>query len=95
MALPTLPPGIVAGDFERIEAAVMETTRGRWFLLEYARRQRAVEMQDLLDAITRLEDRLPPRAQALEPEAQDLDPRLAALSRLDRLSPEEKLALFA
>lgn len=42
-------------DFETIEAAVMETTRGRWFLGEYARRLRAAETAKVLAAITRLE----------------------------------------
>lgn len=42
-------------DFEAIEAAVMETTRGRWFLGEYARRLRATETAKVLAAITRLE----------------------------------------
>ena len=38
-----------------IEQAVMETARGRWFLLEYARRQRAAETQRLADLVDRLE----------------------------------------
>ena len=42
-------------DFERIEDAVMETARGRWFLREFARRQRASETRTLLDAIHRIE----------------------------------------
>jgi len=67
----------------------METARGRWFLLEYARRLRAAETKELLDAIERLERRL----HAAPPAQQD--PRLAALSRLDHLSPEQKLSLFA
>jgi hypothetical protein len=45
-------------DFEEIEEAVMETTRGRWFLTEYARRQRANDTKILLGAIRRLEDQL-------------------------------------
>jgi len=42
-------------DFEAIEAAVMETARGRWFLAEYARRMRAAETAKLLEAVTRIE----------------------------------------
>src|SRR4051794_14161216 len=38
-----------------IEAAVMETARGRWFFIEYDRRRRAAETAQLLDAVTRLE----------------------------------------
>lgn len=42
-------------DYEAIEAAVMETARGRWFLAEYARRNRNADTVVLLDAIERLE----------------------------------------
>ena len=45
-------------DYEEIEEAVMETARGRWFLTEFARRQRASDTKILLDAIRRLEDQL-------------------------------------
>ena len=49
----------IAGlDYEEIEAAVMETARGRWFLTEFARRQRGTDTRILLDAIRRLEDQL-------------------------------------
>jgi hypothetical protein len=51
----TAPDGISEDDYEAIEAAVMETVRGRWFLSEYARRSRAGEMRQLLDAVGRLE----------------------------------------
>jgi hypothetical protein len=49
------PEGISEDDYEAIEAAVMETVRGRWFLAEYARRSRVDEMHQLLDAVGRLE----------------------------------------
>lgn len=55
LTLTTPPPGISAADYAAIEEAVMETARGRWFLLEYARRQRAAETQRLADAVDRLE----------------------------------------
>jgi hypothetical protein len=42
-------------DFDAIEAAVMETSRGRWFLTEYARRNRHADTEKLLEAIGRLE----------------------------------------
>ena len=42
-------------DYEAIEAAVMETERGRWFLREYARRNRNADTEVLLKAITHLE----------------------------------------
>jgi hypothetical protein len=49
------PPPVDARDFDAIEAAVMETERGRWFLAEFAKRNRLGETRLLLDAITRLE----------------------------------------
>ncbi len=45
-------------DFEAIEAAVMETARGRWFLAEYAKRHRSADTGMLLDAIQKLEKNL-------------------------------------
>ena len=145
-----------------IEAAVLETARGRWFLVEYDRRRRAAETNQLLEAVIRLERALgtggepalmvpakqaalprpasPPlpdaspiasgckdvawnmrerrfddaicaaieeqarlvrglaepgwlNISALPPEA-SADPRLEALSRIDRMPLSEKLALF-
>jgi hypothetical protein len=49
------PAGLTATDYEAIEAAVMETARGRWFLIEYDRRRRAEETAQLLEAVARLE----------------------------------------
>jgi len=43
-------------DYGAIEAAVMETQRGRWFLSEYARRNRNADTNVLLGAIERLEN---------------------------------------
>ena len=45
-------------DYDAIEAAVMETARGRWFLKEYAKRNRNTDTQRVLSAIERLEERL-------------------------------------
>lgn len=42
-------------DYGAIEAAVMETARGRWFLAEYARRNRNADTEAVLTAIRRLE----------------------------------------
>jgi len=41
-------------DYDAIEAAVMETARGRWFLSEYARRQRRGETETILGALDAL-----------------------------------------
>jgi len=53
------PEGLTDDDFERIEVAVMETERGRWFLQEYARRLRARESAEILAALERLVSRDP------------------------------------
>lgn len=45
-------------DYEAIEAAVMETEKGRWFLAEYASRHRAADTDEVLGAIARLEGML-------------------------------------
>ncbi|QEL23088.1 hypothetical protein FQV39_11295 [Bosea sp. F3-2] len=42
-------------DYEAIEAAVMETSRGRWFMAEYAKRNRQADTLQLLGAIHRIE----------------------------------------
>lgn len=42
-------------DFDAIEAAVMETSRGRWFMAEYAKRNRQADTAQLLTAIGRIE----------------------------------------
>ncbi len=49
------PPALREEDYEAIESAVMETTRGRWFLSEYARRNRNADTEVLLSAIGQLE----------------------------------------
>lgn len=49
---------ISESDYEAIANAVMETERGRWFLKEYARRNRNADTQTVLDALERLEERI-------------------------------------
>lgn len=49
------PSPLTAADYGTIEQAVMETARGRWFLAEYARRNRAADTLAVLEAIGRLE----------------------------------------
>jgi hypothetical protein len=55
-------------EYDAIAAAVMETARGRWFLAEFARRNRTADTAVLLDAIGRLE-----QAVVAERSAQDVD----------------------
>ena len=42
-------------DYDAIEAAVMETARGRWFLQEYARRNRNADTGVILHTLERIE----------------------------------------
>lgn len=49
-----LPAPICQADYDTIESAVMETERGRWFLAEYARRNRHADTERVLDAIEKL-----------------------------------------
>src|SRR5436305_5031108 len=42
-------------DYDAISAAFMETSRGRWFLGEYARRNRNADTSMVLDAVARIE----------------------------------------
>jgi outer membrane murein-binding lipoprotein Lpp len=44
-----------AEDFDAVEQAVLETERGRWFLAEYAARNRRSETSSLLTSLTKLE----------------------------------------
>jgi hypothetical protein len=55
MAATPPPEGMTEEDYDAIHAAVLETVRGRWFLTEYARRNRVEEVQEMLTAIGRLE----------------------------------------
>ncbi len=59
-----LPHGMSDVDYEAIEMAVTETVRGRWFLAEFARRNRGAEVKLMLDAMGRLEDLVTRQAQA-------------------------------
>ncbi len=42
-------------EYDRIEMAMSESDRGRWFLTEFARRNRGADTQSVLGAIARLE----------------------------------------
>src|ERR1700692_3205 len=89
-------------DYEAISQAFMETSRGRWFLGEYAKRNRNADTSMVLDAVARIEQtiaaqRLPaadtglPEALAAIKGALD-EARAAALVALDSLALEEHLA---
>jgi hypothetical protein len=58
LALSTVPPPpspAADADYDTLCQALMETSRGRWFLEEYARRNRHADTCLVLDAIGRIE----------------------------------------
>jgi hypothetical protein len=89
-------------DYEAISAAFMETSRGRWFLGEYARRNRNADTRMVLDAVARIEENLAAQKQAAPDNglAEALvavrsavdEARAAALAVLDSLALRESLA---
>jgi hypothetical protein len=93
-----------AEDYEAISQAFMETSRGRWFLGEYAKRNRNADTSMVLDAVARIEQtiaaQIPPAAdtdtgltEALAAIKGALDEaRAAALVAFDSLALEEHLA---
>jgi hypothetical protein len=54
-ARPTLPG---EADYDAIREAFLETSRGRWFLGEYAKRNRNADTSMVLDAVARIEETL-------------------------------------
>jgi hypothetical protein len=57
-AAASAPPSPGEADYEAICAAVLATERGRWFLAEYARRNRQADTTEVLAAIERIAARL-------------------------------------
>src|SRR6266446_5202765 len=89
-------------DYAAISEAFMETARGRWFLTEYAKRNRNADTRMVLDAVARIEESLAAQKQPV-PESglaevlaairRALDEaRAAASAALDSLALEENLA---
>lgn len=50
--------GASPDDYDQVAAAVMESARGRWFLEEFARRNRAAETERVLSSLAEMEARL-------------------------------------
>src|SRR3954463_165428 len=61
-APPAQPSG---GGYAAVSEAFMETSRGRWFLGEYAKRNRNADTRLVLDAVARIEDSLAAQKQAV------------------------------
>ena len=49
---------VTDSDYNTIESAIMESSRGRWFLSEYARRNRHADTNLLLSAIYNIKETL-------------------------------------
>jgi hypothetical protein len=89
-------------DYDAIREAFMETSRGRWFLGEYAKRNRNADTSMVLDAVARIEASLAAQRQpAADRELADaltairhalVEARAAASAALDSLAFEENLA---
>jgi len=89
-------------DYEAISEAFMETSRGRWFLGEYARRNRNADTRMVLDAVARIEESLVAQKQSVSESG--LGEALAAIrgaanearalasAALDSLALDESLA---
>src|ERR1700712_2711468 len=92
-------------DYDAISEAFMETSRGRWFLGEYAKRNRNTDTSMVLDAIARIEQSMAAQRQpaAAEPDS-GVTEALAAIrlaidearnsvsAAVDRLALEQSLA---
>ena len=90
-------------DYDAISAAFMETSRGRWFLGEYAKRNRNADTRMVLDAVARIEETISAQkrpapddnrlAEALAAiKAALVEARASATAALGDLALEENLA---
>ena len=89
-------------DYDAISEAFMETSRGRWFLGEYAKRNRNADTRMVLDAVARIEQTMaaqrPPAADSGLAEALTAirgaldEARASAAAALDGLALDENLA---
>ena len=66
--MPVSTPHITSltADYDAIERAIRETSRGRWFLHSYLERNRSAETKMLLNAIGKLESAMRDNGQLLE-----------------------------
>jgi hypothetical protein len=90
-------------DYDAISQAFMETSRGRWFLGEYAKRNRNADTRMVLDAVARIEESIAAQRQPEPAPGNGLDEALAAIrialdeargvsaAALDGLALEDKL----
>jgi hypothetical protein len=79
-------------DYEAISEAFMETSRGRWFLGEYAKRNRNADTHMVLDAVARIEHSLAAQKQAV-PDSGLADALAAIRGALDEARANAAAAL--
>lgn len=93
-------------DYDAIREAFMETSRGRWFLTEYAKRNRNTDTRMVLDAVARIEETLAAQRQpaqdarlaeavaaigsAVDQAAESASAALTSLNLADHLAPIRK-----
>ncbi|WFU45040.1 hypothetical protein QA640_15755 [Bradyrhizobium sp. CB82] len=79
-------------DYDAIREAFMETARGRWFLGEYAKRNRNADTRMVLDAVAKIEETL---AAQRQPVVEDRLPEaLVAIRRAIREAETIAIAAF-
>jgi hypothetical protein len=71
-------------DYDAIREAFMETSRGRWFLGEYAKRNRNADTSMVLDAVARIEETLAAHRQPSTPDDRLLDALRTIRSAVDQ-----------
>src|SRR3984893_1097192 len=79
-------------DYDAIREAFMETSRGRWFLGEYAKRNRNADTRMVLDAVARIEESM---AAQRQPTTEPGKGRTEALAAIRRAVDEGRAAAFA
>jgi len=79
-------------DYDAISQAFMETSRGRWFLGEYAKRNRNADTRMVLDAVERIEQTIVAQQQSAEESG--LNEALSAIRRaVDRAEAAAAVAV--
>ena len=89
-------------DYDAIKEAFMETSRGRWFLGEYAKRNRNADTRMVLDAVARIEETIAAQKKPVRDPLLDqalasfrvalAEARDAASAAVDGLAIEQNLA---
>lgn len=80
-------------DYEAIREAFMETARGRWFLGEYAKRNRNADTHMVLDAVARIEETLVAQRQPPPPDNRLPEALAAIRSAVDQAAAAATRAL--